>query len=278
MRKQSSKMGKFTKKTAQFQNKMRKQGTQKMFKNERLREIMNILREEGYATVEMLSQRLYISPSSVRRDLTQLEKQNQVRRSYGGVELAKNNSRAVPFSMRMERQVEQKRLIAQKAAALVREKDIVYLDQSSTALYLAQELADSKKITIVTNNMEILNSIYSLDNITIYSSGGSLAKPFKSLTGEDAAATFRRMRADFAFFSTQALSPEGVIYDDVFAEVLVRQAMLENANKKVFLCDREKFDRFSGYRQCALNQVDYMISDVPCREKYSRFAPNVEFL
>lgn len=249
-----------------------------MFKNERLREIMNILREEGYATVEMLSQRLYISPSSVRRDLTQLEKQNQVRRSYGGVELEKNNSRAVPFSMRMEHRVEQKRLIAKKAAALVQDKDIVYLDQSSTALYLAQELADSKKITIVTNNMEILNSIYSLDNITIYSSGGCLVKPHKSLTGEDAAATFRRMRADYAFFSAQALSPEGVVYGDLFAEVLVRQAMLENAAKKVFLCDEEKFDRYSGYRLCSLREIDYMISDVPCRDKYGALAPDVQFL
>ncbi len=249
-----------------------------MFKNERFREIMNILREEGYTTVEELSKRLYISPSSIRRDLTELEKQSMVRRSYGGVELAKNNSRAVPFSMRMERAVEKKRLIAKKAAQLVREKDIVFLDQSSTALYLAQELAQSKKITIVTNNMEILNSIYSLDNITIYSSGGSLAGSRKSLTGEEAAATFRRMRADFAFFSTQALSPEGVIYDDIFAEVLVRQAMLENAQKRVFLCDEEKLDKYSGYRQCSLSQIEYMISDTDCREKYSRFAPNLQFL
>jgi DeoR family fructose operon transcriptional repressor len=207
-----------------------------------------------------------------------MERENIVLRSYGSVELVKSNSRTEPYSQRAQHHIEEKRRIAAKAATLVKDRDIVFLDQSSTALFLAEELVQDKKITIVTNNMEILNSIYSLDNITIYSSGGSLAKPFKSLTGEDAAATFRRMRADFAFFSTQALSPEGVIYDDVFAEVLVRQAMLENANKKVFLCDREKFDRFSGYRQCALNQVDYMISDVPCREKYSRFAPNVEFL
>ncbi len=248
-----------------------------MFKNERQNEILKILASDGYATVEKLSKLLYTSESSIRRDLIELENDNMVTRSYGGVELAKNNSRAVPFSSRLHRRIQEKKNIAEKAAQLVNEKDIVFLDQSSSALFLAQELVKTKKITIVTNNIEILS--YDLPmGISVYSSGGRVSSYRRCLIGEDAGGVFQRIRADFAFFSSKALSHDGYIYDSTLEEVLVKETMMANAAKNVFLCDSEKFDQYSGFKQCALSDVDYMVSEVDCREKYQHLAPNVTFL
>ena len=248
-----------------------------MFKNERQHEIMKILTSDGYATVEGLSKLLYASESSIRRDLIELENENLVTRSYGGVELAKNNSRQVSFNSRLHRRVQEKKRIAEKAAELVSEKDIVFLDQSSSALFLAQELVKSKKITIVTNNIEILS--YELPaGITVYSSGGRVSSYRRCLIGEDANAIFNRVRADFAVISSKAVSADSVIYDNTLEEVLVKEAMMKNASKKVFLCDSEKFDSFSGYRQCPISDLDYMVSEIDCTEKYQKYAPNLKIL
>lgn len=249
-----------------------------MYKSERQSAILRILREKQYATVEQLSKDLFTSISSIRRDVIEMERENLVIRSYGSVELVKSNSRTEPYAISAQRRTEEKRRIAQKAVALVKDRDIVFLDQSNTALFLAQELVQDKKITIVTNNLDILGSIYSQSNITIYSSSGIVQSGRRCLVGDDAVYTFNRIHADFAFFSTKALSPDGILYDSNLPEVLVREAMIENAQKKVFLCDTEKYDTFAGYRQCALEDIDYLVSETAPTDRWRACAPDLIIL
>ena len=87
-----------------------------MYQNERELEIQKILAQTGYVSVQELSQQLYTSPSSIRRDLTALEKRGLVRRSYGGVELVKNSSQILPFSTRAHQNIPAKKIMARKAA------------------------------------------------------------------------------------------------------------------------------------------------------------------
>ena len=248
-----------------------------MFKNERKNEILKILSAQGYMTVAELSKLLYTSESSIRRDLVDLERETVVVRSYGGVELAKSNARSVPFALRLHSRIREKKLMAKKAAELVKDKDIVFLDQSSSALFLAEELFRTKRVTIVTNNLEILCAEQPA-GITVYSTGGRVSGYRRCLIGESATDIFANMRADFAFFSSKALSPEGVIYDNTLEEVKVKKAMMAYAAKQVFLCDSEKFEKYAGYKQCDLAAVDAMISEAPVPEKFRKLAPNVEFL
>lgn len=249
-----------------------------MYKSERQSAILKILQQKQYATVDQLSKELFTSISSVRRDLIELERENLVIRSYGSVELVKSNSRNEPYAISAQRRTEEKRRIAKKAASLVKDQNIVFLDQSNTALFLAQELVMDKKITIVTNNLDILGSIYSQNNITIYSSSGMVARGRGCLTGDDAAATFNRIHADFVFFSPAALSADGVLYDTNLSEVLVREAMINNAQTKVCLCDTEKYDTFAGYRQCALADIDYLVSETEPTDRWEVCAPKLKVL
>lgn len=232
-----------------------------MYKNEREHEILKILSSEGYATVKQLSRLLYTSESSIRRDLSSLEKQGAVSRSYGGVELARNDSNVIPFSTRAHHNIAAKKIMAQKASHLVHDGDIVFLDQSSSAFFVAHELIDKAKITVVTNNIEII-SFLSQTDMEVISSGGKLFKSNRNcLVGDDSHTAFSEIHADILFFSAKALSTDGIIFDCTREEVCVRNTMLAHAGKKVFLCDSEKFGKFSGYRQCSLNDIDSIITE-----------------
>ena len=55
-----------------------------MFKNQRHNEILEILKNERFASVSELSERLFSSQPTIRRDLNFLEKQGYLRRSHGG--------------------------------------------------------------------------------------------------------------------------------------------------------------------------------------------------
>ena len=248
-----------------------------MFKSERREEILKILSAQGYTTVAELSRLLYTSESSIRRDLALLEQEDMVSRSYGGVELKRSNTRALPLALRLHNRIREKKIMAEKALQIIGEKDIVFLDQSSSALFLAQELFRCRKVTIVTNNLEIICAEQPA-GITVYATGGRVSGYRRCLIGENAISVFNKMHADFAFFSSKALSPEGVIYDDSLEEVKLKEAMMANAAKKVFLCDSGKFGTYAGYKQCQLQDVDVLISDEPVPESLRTLAPNVEFL
>ena len=249
-----------------------------MFKNEREQEIMKVLDENDYVTVRALSDILYTSESSIRRDLSELEKKGFVKRSYGGVEKAKSSAKIIPFSTRVHHNIREKKTIAKKAVSLISDGDIIFLDQSSSSIFVAKEIVSRKKLTVVTNNTEIL-SILADSSCIVYSSGGRLSNTNKTcLIGEDAHGIFNNIHADWLFFSAQSVTSDGIIYDCTREEVNIRNTMMNNSAKNVFLCDSEKFDAFSGYRQCSLAEVDYLISETDCREKFKAFSDTLKIL
>lgn len=233
-----------------------------MLKTEREREILRIIEKKGgFATVRSLCDALFASESSIRRDLRALEAQGLVRRSHGGAERNANPSGGIAFSSRTVQFAEEKRRMAEHARQLVKNGDIIFLDQSSSAFYLAEALMENRSLTFVTNNIEIL-SLLAKSPAKVYSSGGVLCSENRScLVGEDAAAVFSRVHADLAFFSARSLSEEGEISDLSREEVLVRAAMLKNAEKTVFLCNRAKRGTRSAYLQCHIDEVDVCIDE-----------------
>lgn len=232
-----------------------------MLKNEREKQILDILNEKGYMSVNELSKILFASESSIRRDLTALEKKGYLKRSYGGAELIRAGSNVLPFNTRAYTSVEEKRIIAKKAAAMVKDGDVIFLDQSSTSYFLAMELSDKTGITVVTNSLTILNCL-SFTDIKVISSGGILSRDNRScFVGEGAAKTFSEIYADIMFFSSKSLSLDGVISDCTQEEVAVRNVMMRNAEKKVFLCNSAKFGTRSPYIQCSLSDIDCLVSE-----------------
>lgn len=250
-----------------------------MYRNEREQEILTHLEAEGYASVKQLSTMLYTSESSIRRDLTSLEKQGLVTRSYGGVTYTRHSSTIPAFSLRAHHNIAAKKIMAQKAAKFIQDGDIVFLDQSSSAFYVAYEVIKKQNITVVTNNIEII-TLLARSETEVISAGGKLSKNNRNcLIGDDAHRIFREIRANVMFFSTKTLSDDGIIYDCDREEVCLRNTMLANARHKIYLCDKEKIGKCSGYRQCLLDNCDCMVSEVSPDLISSRFPDrDVQFI
>lgn len=233
-----------------------------MKKTVREREIIaKLKRNEGYVSTSELSRELFASESSIRRDLRALEKRGTVKRVYGGCELVMNHSGAIAFKSRAGSNVEAKKLIAKKAVSLIKDGDIIFLDQSSSAYYLADEIKHNASLTIVTNNIEIL-SLLSSSKMKVISSGGTLCEGNRTcLVGSGAESVFDGIYSDIMFFSARSLSDDGTISDTVDEEVAIRHVMMKNTRKRIFLCDSSKFGCRSAYKQCKLSDVDVLVTD-----------------
>lgn len=250
-----------------------------MLNKEREQEILNILKiSNGFVTVKYLCDTLYASESSIRRDLQSLEKRGLLKRTYGGAELISNFSNIITFNHRTQQNVIAKRSIASKAASLIKDGDIVFLDQSSTAFYLANEIINRSGLTVVTNNTEILIRLAN-SNLRVMSSGGYLSEENRNcLIGGDAIHTFDGIYADIMFFSAKSINNEGVISDCSREEIVVRNAMMKNSAQKVFLCDSTKFGTHSAYKQCDLADVNYFISEDDKAQIFASYPKKINFM
>lgn len=247
-----------------------------MLKTERQNQIYSLLMEKGVVSVKELSEKLFISESSIRRDLAVLEEKGFVKRSYGGAQIINSVETVMPFGMRTYKNVEAKRVIAKKGVELISNGDIVFLDQTSTSYFLAMEILKSKSVTVVTNNREILNLLAGSD-LTVISSGGTVSRANNNcLLGQSACRSFEEIYADIVFFSAKSLSDDGVVSDFSQEEVFVRNAMFSTASKKVFMCDSSKFHTHSAYKQCTLSDMDYFITEVQTDEKIQTEFPNLK--
>lgn len=249
-----------------------------MYKNEREQEILEILGKTGYATVEYLSKKLHISPSSIRRDLSDLERRGEVIRSYGGVELIDRSHRNIPFALRTHESEGEKKRIASAAARLVNEGDVIFVDGSSTAFFLFEELSKIKGVTVVTNSIDGL-SLLSNFQLKVISTGGVISSDNRSvLVGRTAERTFESINADISFFSAQALDDCGVATDPYLEEIPLRMAMCKNSKKRVLLLDSKKLGKVSVYRVCSLDDVDCVVCDEDVSKIYGEKFPKVEFI
>ena len=246
-----------------------------MFQQERLDEIMKILKKNQYVTVEYLVQEIRYSPASIRRDLTVLEKQGLVTRSYGGVTL--KNANASPFRFRQHSMKIAKNAISKKAAELVNDGDVVFLDGSSTTQYMGHFLTEKKNITVLTSNM-ILANFLSENGVRVYCTGGRVVEYPGILGGEFMLEMLQKFNVDIAFFSTIAFGSDGTVRTLGEGGLHIYQVYRACAKKLAYLCGSDKIDAPSQFSFMTLEQIDYFISDTQLPEETKKRYPNTTYI
>ena len=230
-------------------------------KNIQEKKILEILETQQYASVDALAAALQVSTSTIRRTLDTLQKKGLVHRTHGGVNINSENNFSPSFTFRIHQNSFEKKKIALSAIKLIQNGNIIFLDGSTSAFYIAEYLKEFENIRVITNGIDTL-SLLSKNNIPAYSTGGQISCVNPSvLVGKYAEDMIGNFYADIAFFSAQSMDNNGKIYDCFEDENFLRRAMIKNAKKKVFLCDSTKIGKTSPYHLCALKDVDYIASN-----------------
>jgi DeoR/GlpR family transcriptional regulator of sugar metabolism len=195
-----------------------------------------------------------------------------------GVKIANASGKRIPFSLRSHENSPQKKQIAKAAAALIHTDDVVFLDGSSSAYFVAELLPAIGGVTVITNSIDAMSCLSRYD-IKAYCTGGNMSPENKAvLTGDYTIDFLRKIHADVAIFSVQAVCSNGEFYDCYSDEVAIRNIMIKNASKRILLCDSSKLDKTSTFYQGCADDVDHIISDRdlstfftdPIPEKYIR--------
>ena len=151
--------------------------------DDRRQSIMDLLLEAGSASVEDMANRFGVSRMTIHRDLDDLEQAGLLRKVHGGASIESSPQFESDFRYRERVALGEKRAIAARAAGLVEPGQIVMLDDSSTVGAMAPLLLDLRPLTVITNNLAVINALSGVAGITLISLGGQFSKKFNGFFG-----------------------------------------------------------------------------------------------
>jgi len=232
-----------------------------MYAEERQQHILDRARDAGRVEVNTLAEVLDVTPETVRRDLTILERHGVLRRVHGGAIPIERLGFEPGLEARAERLVDEKERIAKAALPHLPDEGTVLIDAGTTTLRLAEQLPHDRDLTVVTNSLPIATLVAQRPNLSLYLLGGRVRGRTLAAVGSWVTDSLRNVFVDVAFIGTNGLSVERGLTTPDQSEATAKRAMITAARRSVVLTDHTKIgvDHFSRFAD--LSDIAALITD-----------------
>jgi DeoR/GlpR family transcriptional regulator of sugar metabolism len=204
--------------------------------------IMDFLLDAGTASVDDLASRFGVSKMTVHRDLDELEESGFLRKVRGGASIQPSGLFESDFRYRQKQAAEEKQRLAAAAVAMIEPGQTVIIDDGSTAGGIAGRLADLRPLTVISNNLAVIQELAGVGGITLIALGGQYSKKFHGFFGLLTEDMLKSLRADVAFLSSSAIHGASAFHQDQEV-VQTKRTMMAVAARKYLLVDHGKFGR-----------------------------------
>ena len=231
-----------------------------MFEEERKQLIVNYVKSKSRVSVQELSDLLDVSISTVRRDLSDLEEQQLLKRTHGGAIDIQSVNFEPTYNEKIEQFSEEKIQIAKKAAEFIKDGDSLIIDAGTTTFCLADQLSKFNDLTVVTNSIPLIQKLATMPNITVVSTGGTLRKITNAFTGPLSEAVLDLIRVDKAFIGTNSFDINAGLTTPNMLVSSIKQKMISIANEVCVMMDHSKIGQISFSRFAEISDIDYFIT------------------
>lgn len=225
-------------------------------------DILKIIQEEGTITITRLAEKLGVSLETVRRDVKPLARDGSVLKMHGAIGLPSVVGEA-PFERRMREQADAKRTIARLVAATIHDGESVMLDTGTTTSFLARELLNHRRLTVVTNSSDIARTLATVNGNKVYMAGGELRSDSGASFGVSAIEFVSRFSVDHAVITAGAVDAQHGIMDYVLEEAEFARVVLTRGKRSVVVTDHTKFGRQGLVQVCGFDAFGELATDMP---------------
>lgn len=204
-----------------------------------------------------IADHLAIGTATVRRDLERLAREGRLVRTYGGAALG---ARGLADPEAGEATA-QKRAIGAAAAGMVSDGQTIVISSGSTTLELARRLTTRRRLTVITNTLDVAEVLIDCEGIELIVLGGVVRPRMHSLLGHLTELAANELRADTLFMGIPAISLEHGLMSDHLPEILGDRAMRRMVREVVVLADSRKFERVAPAYVFGLDEVTTIVTD-----------------
>ena len=215
---------------------------------------------EGFVTLDDLTDRLGVSKMTVHRDLDALHDKGLLRKVRGGASAYRSSQFESDLPFRSRAAIEEKQAIAQVAATLASEGDVVILDDSTTSLEMIPHITGSVPVTVITNFLVAMQAIEGRSNTTLIGLGGEYVERYKSFRGVLCEKALSDLYADVLFLSSSSMR-DGTVFHQDQRVVSVKRAMMRAAQQRVLLMDHTKVGHGALHRLAGVEEFTHVVVD-----------------
>jgi DeoR family fructose operon transcriptional repressor len=238
----------------------------KMFSIERKSEILKILEQNGRIGVNELSALFNSSRETIRRDLREMEEKGLLKRTHGGAvynSTISSTTPEFPVGVREIQRFKEKDAICRSAASFIKNGDSIFVDNSSTCLYLVQYIPADFQVILITNSIKLLmKSMESKHaNLMIICLGGFFNENNLSTFGTISQKNATDFYPNKSFMSCAGIHHPDQLTDSSILEVDTKHLMIERSQEVFILADYTKFDRSGPFFLSKYSSIDYLITD-----------------
>lgn len=235
----------------------------------RKNKIRDIVLEKKSGTVVELAKIFKVSEETIRRDLKQLEEEGVLVRTHGGAYVQDSVEHEVDVNIRQGLLVEDKRRIAKKCAEFIANGDSVFLDSSTTAYAICDEILN-REITVLTNSLKVINKLAEQSKMRLYCTGGEISRNTQSFLGRSALKSLAMFHFDKAFISCDSLNMEFGMMDASERQADIRELAASLASRFYLIVDHTKFNTTNFIQIGNLANAKGVIVDCPLDEEWKK--------
>lgn len=199
------------------------------------------------------------SAITIRRDLDDLEGQGLLRRVHGGAVRADSRGALTPYERRAAEQLDQKQALARCAGALVQDEDSVILDNGSTLLALAHELA-GRPLTAMCMSLHAAVALGGRPQTRVLTPGGPITTDGLGPTSGAAAQALAELRADIALLGACAASPGHGLTSTTWEDALIKKAIIASSSRRIVVATGDKLSRTTSFRVAAIEDIHDLVT------------------
>jgi DeoR family glycerol-3-phosphate regulon repressor len=226
----------------------------------RQKKIVDLVRGQGFVSIEALAQDFMVTPQTVRRDINALTKRGLVRRYHGGAGLPSSVAN-VEYTTRRVFALDGKIQIARLLAQDIPDEASLFLDIGTTTEEVAKALLDHDRLRVITNNLNVAMILSENETFEVFVTGGVVRGRDRGLTGEATIDFIRQFKIDFGVISVSGIDGDGTLLDFDYHEIRVGQAIIESSRKVFLVADHTKFGREAMVRLCNIREMDALFTD-----------------
>ena len=240
-----------------------------MLTSQRKSLILDMLRREGQVVAKRAAEEFAVSEDTIRRDLREMAAEGLLRRVHGG---AMPVSPDLPdFSARRTVSSEVKQLLGARAAGLVRQGQMIFLDGGTSTAEIARALPRDTPFTVATHSPTIAADLEHHPSAEVILIGGRLYKHSMVATGAAAMAQITQLRPDIFFLGATAVHPARGLSTGDFEEAAIKRHIAASSAATYVLITAEKLDASSPCTIMPVSDLAGMIVEKGIQEE--RLAP-----
>lgn len=234
-----------------------------MLTEKRFEEILKLLDKKKSITVTEIKEMLNTSESTIRRDLTALDRAGKLVKVFGGAVAVDAEFTASEPSVAQKVGVnkEEKQAIARYAASLITPDDFIYLDAGTTTGYMIDYVTE-KSVTFVTNAVSHAQRLAAL-NFRVLLIGGELKGTTEAVVGSQAILSLQSFHFTKGFFGANGVSRKSGYTTPDHNEALVKKTALEQSGRRYILADGTKFGNISSVTFASFDAAEVLTDQAP---------------